>query len=375
MAPPVKPSPPLRASSHEVAVVSLELLVRANETGSQDLDAVLDQAFGAQGLGVICVTGGEDFRERVREIRGGLLPLALRLEQLPEASKAAIAERGTRNVSNYSSGIDGNRSGLYFHPATDTPAACLPDGVEADPTFYTPNLWPDAELPELRQQARAAAPFLVDVGRQLALAIDRRCAAAVEGYEPGALAGLVRGPADCNHKCRLLCYSAFETEERRAKDKGMWAPPHKDTGLLTALVPSVCLDPQGGRLQACPDPEVGLWVRDRSGAVAQVAAPAGAGECLLFQVGEALQIVSGGLYQATEHCVRGPPRALTGYSRATLAVFFQPHAHEELPVPKGLTLQDIAARTSDGLFRMYLHYQPADARGINFLSFCHREGF
>ena len=53
----------------------------------------------------------------------------------------------------------------------------------------------------------------------------------------------------------------FESSEQLSKAKGMWAPPHKDTGLLTLLVPGVFLDPEGHRVSG--DPEVGLYVRDR----------------------------------------------------------------------------------------------------------------
>jgi len=311
----------------------------------------------------------------VRRLRQELLPLASALEQLPEAAKDAIAERGTRNVNNYSRGVDGHRSGFYFHPYTDEPRECLPAGVDAEPTFYARNLWPDEALPELKACARAEAPFLVEVGRKLAAAIDRRCAAAHQGYEAGCLSALIRAPEDCNHKCRLILYHEYDTDEQRIAAKGMWAAPHKDTCLLTCLVPGIFLSTEGKRLQECPDPEVGLYVRDRRGTIAQITSPANAGECLFFQVGEALQITSGGLYHATEHCVRGPPHASSGYCRASLAVFLQPHAHEELTLPKGVTLRDVANRTSDGLFRMYLHHQPESATGINFLEFCHREGF
>lgn len=69
----------------------------------------------------------------------------------------------------------------------------------------------------------------------------------------------------------------------------MWAPPHKDTGLFTVLLPAAYFDAQGARLPSCPDAEVGLYVRDRRGAIARIAGPPGAGECLFFQLGEAMQ--------------------------------------------------------------------------------------
>mmetsp|Transcript_971 Transcript_971/g.3905 ORF Transcript_971/g.3905 Transcript_971/m.3905 type:complete len:387 (-) Transcript_971:86-1246(-) len=372
----------------QVLSLSIEKVRAANAAGSDELDSLLDAAFDASGLGLLCLTGGEEFQDEVRRIRRELLPLAPALSNLPEDSLADIAERpGSRNVNGYSRGVDGHRSGFYFHPASDDPGASLPAGVEPEATFYAPNRWPDGPLPELRQRARAAAPFLVEVGRELAVALDRRLssptsppssassAAAPAQIEPGALAALVGEVNSCNHKCRLICYHEYEREEQRTEAKGMWAAPHKDTGLFTILVPGVFFDSEGERLDACPDPEVGLYVRDRQGAICRIAAPSDAGECLFFQLGEAMQIVSGGFYHATEHCVRGPPRCLAGYTRASLAVFFQPHAHEDLPLPPGTAFQDVASRAHDGMFRMFLLYQPEGARGINFLRFCLREGF
>eukprot|EP00927_Polykrikos_kofoidii_P059835 TRINITY_DN5495_c0_g2_i1.p1 TRINITY_DN5495_c0_g2~~TRINITY_DN5495_c0_g2_i1.p1 ORF type:complete len:416 (-),score=43.10 TRINITY_DN5495_c0_g2_i1:248-1447(-) len=372
-------SKPDDCGNFRICTLDLDELVLANQTegqGYDHLNVMLETAFGHDGLGIACVVGGDEFQAQVREIRETLLPLAPELDKLPEAAKNAIRERGTLNVNNYSRGLDGNRSGIYFHPTTDTPGCLLPECVDADPTFYTPNLWPDGELPKLRQRARIAAPFVVNVGRELVSALDRYCAHALPGYASGTLQRLVARPETCNHKCRLICYHEYENAAQRLQSKSMWAAPHKDTCLLTALVPGVFLDAStGDRLATCPDPEVGLYVRNRQGVITQIKVPTGVGECLLFQAGEALQIVTGGLLHATEHCVRGPPRALAGYVRASLAVFFQPHAHEDLVLPEGVSLQEVAARCSDAMLRMFLHYQPREARAINFLHFCLREGF
>ncbi|CAK9089100.1 unnamed protein product [Durusdinium trenchii] len=340
---------------------------------AEELASALDAAFGPEGLGLVCVTGDEDFQVLIRRLRLELLPLAQDLARLPEESKDAIREKGTLNVNNYSRGVDGNRTGFYFHPALDNPADCLPPDVTSEPTFYTPNLWPDKDLPQLRSLARQCAPRLVELGRLLAAAVDWRCSQVLPGYRPGTLRELIAPAEKCNHKCRLICYHDFDTPEQCAASKGMWAPPHKDTGLLTVLVPGIFLD-SSGKQMACPDPEVGLYVRNRKGKTIQIQKPDGVGECLFFQVGEALQIVSGGLYHATEHCVRGPPSHGRGYERATLAVFLQPHSHEELRLPDGVSMKEVADRACDPLFRMFLLYQPKDVRGMNFLHFCQREG-
>eukprot|EP00438_Fugacium_kawagutii_P016862 Skav219694 [mRNA] locus=scaffold817:211565:222696:+ [translate_table: standard] len=177
------------------------------------------------------------------------------------------------------SGVDGNRTGFYFHPAVDHPADCLPPGVPRDPTFYSPNLWPDKdELPELRPLAREASLELVEIGRRLASAVDWRCSQVHPHYRPGILQELVAPAEKCNHKCRLICY-----HERASHF-------HK-----------------------------------------------------LFCTSQ-------------------------GYERATMAIFLQPHAHEDKLTPPSQSCCGLPPA-------MFLLYQPKDARGVNFLNFCQREGF
>lgn len=362
------------ANTLEISSVSIEQLEAALTSGTKGLDGILDRAFGPKGLGIICISGDADFQEKVRSIRDELLPLVVDLDGLSTEALDAISERGTLNVNNFSKGVDGNRSGLYFHPVTDTPGKFLPDGIIAEPTFYTPNKWPEA-LPDLKTKARLAAPFVVATGRKLALAVDERLSRLVPGYREGTLSSLAREGPESNHKCRLLLYHDFDTKEALQASKGMWAPPHKDTCLLTGLVPPVFFDRVTHEQVDCPEPAVGLYVRDGRGAVCRVIPPQGLGECLLFQVGEALQIISGGAYHATEHCVRAPPKPQAGFVRTTLAVFMQPHAHEDLMLPEGLAPQDVAKLVQDKLFAMYLLYCPEHAKSINFLEFCLREGF
>ena len=76
------------------------------------------------------------------------------------------------------------------------------------------------------------------------------------------------------------------------------------------------------REHACPDHATGLFVRTRAGTVAKVLMQP---DQLVFQAGEVLQIMSGGLLQATPHTVRGS--ACPGLSRNTFAVFLQLHRY------------------------------------------------
>lgn len=71
-----------------------------------------------------------------------------------------------------------------------------------------------------------------------------------------------------------------------------------------------------------PDPSAGLYILTRDGRTVQARFPA---DHLAFQLGETQQIQSGGLLQATPHCVtacRGEDAA--GVSRTTFAIFMEP---------------------------------------------------
>lgn len=60
------------------------------------------------------------------------------------------------------------------------------------------------------------------------------------------------------------------------------------------------LDLEGNEVK-CPDPNAGLYARSRSGDLVKVSIPQ---DYLAFQIGETAQIQSGGILQATPHCVK-----------------------------------------------------------------------
>jgi isopenicillin N synthase-like dioxygenase len=111
---------------------------------------------------------------------------------------------------------------------------------------------------------------------------------------------------------------------QHAKLEACASPPR--AGLTSAMYLPAC-PPAGLPSSAlaalelpCPDATTGLHVRTRSGAVVRVTVPKGQ---LLFQAGQCLQVLSGGRFRATEHCVLGPEAPLA-VSRNTFAVFCQP---------------------------------------------------
>jgi isopenicillin N synthase-like dioxygenase len=79
-------------------------------------------------------------------------------------------------------------------------------------------------------------------------------------------------------------------------------------------------------LDRSPDPKAGLYIHSRTGTVTKVSIPR---DCLAFQTGEALEIITQGKFKAVPHFVRGA--AVGGkVARNTLAVFTQPNLWEKI---------------------------------------------
>ncbi len=68
-----------------------------------------------------------------------------------------------------------------------------------------------------------------------------------------------------------------------------------------------------------PDPDAGLYIHARDSTVTKVSIPA---DCLAFQTGEALQVITSGKFRAVPHFVRagGVETDGTRVARNTLAV-------------------------------------------------------
>lgn len=204
----------------------------------------------------------------------------------------------------------------------------------------------------------------------MARACDRYAEANIEGYRRGYLQRVVEG--SLTTKARLLHYfpadvSQFEngvSHETRQngneeEDDDDWCATHIDHGCLTGLTSAMFLDeaaspptlPQSSssssssscpilpELTQSPDPAAGLYIRSRTDQVVKVNIPK---NCLAFQTGEALQLITRGRFRAVPHFVKGA-RCQGGserIARNTLAVFTQPNLEEE--VEEGVTFAEFA---------------------------------
>lgn len=94
----------------------------------------------------------------------------------------------------------------------------------------------------------------------------------------------------------------------------------------------------------CPDPAAGLHIRSRQGATVRTVWPE---DAVAFQIGETAQVMSGGVLQATPHCVRAA--AAAGVARATFAVFMEPDWREPMEPPAGTPAEDVLRGAHGGL--------------------------
>jgi hypothetical protein len=208
------------------------------------------------------------------------------------------------------------------------------------PEYTASNIWPPEEiLPGFETAFRELCLLIIDVATLVARACDKYAEAKIEGYKKGFLEHVVK----TSHvtKARLLHYfppkGDVNTVET-AGDDDDWCATHVDHGCLTGLTSAMFVDEAlhpprltSGftplpEMDGPPDPRAGLYIRSRSDQVVKVSVPR---DCLAFQTGEALEVITKGKFKAVPHFVRGAAPGKGGVvARNTLAVFTQPNLWE-----------------------------------------------
>ncbi|MFT7622476.1 MAG: isopenicillin N synthase-like dioxygenase [Myxococcota bacterium] len=201
------------------------------------------------------------------------------------------------------------------------------------PQVYADNIWPD-DGGRLERGLLDMGHALHDVGRRLL----RGCAHAL-GLKPYQFEQVLHGGP---HVTRALRYLPLTSEQ--AGTEIVWGEEHTDFNLLTLLPGGRFYDPSGEPC-AGPDETGGLYLRTRAsaahpqGQLVRGRAPEG---CIIAQVGQQLEILTGGIFQATPHVIRAPLQP--GYTRVSAAHFIHMHAHRVVyPLERFRTHETIAA--------------------------------
>lgn len=311
--------------------------------------ATLEQAFGPDSLGIIIV---RDLPTEFVELRKQLLSLSSYLANLPDAELAKLEKPEAKYDVGWSCGKETLADGRYdtlkgsyyaqpiHNEELEAKARRLYPNV---PEFTSPNVWPEDDvMPGFEEVFERLCRLIVDVAALVARSCDRFGKAKLNGYQDGTLENIVR--TSVSTKARLLHYfpppELAQTEAAPPTLDDDWCATHHDLGALTGLTGQMFVDesqhlphrhndgsfPHLPELDAHPDAQAGLWIKDRAGRTTQVHIPR---DCLGFQTGEALELITRGSFKAVPHFVRGARPGKGGkVARNTLAVFTQPNLWE-----------------------------------------------
>ncbi|KAF2268218.1 Clavaminate synthase-like protein [Lojkania enalia] len=310
---------------------------------------VLEEAFGPSSLGIIVV---KDLPAKFHGLRHKLLSYSSALASLPQEELEKLESPASKWLVGWSCGKETLKDGRYDTLKGSYYVNCAPAFEEQQtslakryPSFseYTaPNVWPSEKLlPGFEATCRELCTLIIDIAALVARACDKYAEANIEGYKKGYLEHVVK--SSVSTKARLLHYFPTPQSQGRAingaiEDEDDWCATHLDHGCLTGLTSAMFVDeeshpPQAGAFFApleefdqSPDPKAGLYIHSRTGEVAKVGIPR---DCLGFQTGEALEVITQGKFKAVPHFVRGAgPGAGRKVARNTLAVFTQPNLWE-----------------------------------------------
>lgn len=301
------------ASQQGVVSVDYQDLAAAFDGNDQDfcpqhLLAAVSEAFGPNGLGFLEIA---NVPERVVELRATVLSLAPQLANLP----AEELEELTRPDQDYTIGWSHGKEQFGIDSATGQPIYDTRKGSFYLDPFRSNNIFPRS-LPALE-------PALLEVTHamsQVALWVSQLCDAYLQQRDNLVYKSLA---SRVNTKARLLYY--FPTESDATSEDGDWCSWHKDHGSLTALLPGMLLNDQPSS-PSNSNRKSGLYIQTRDGNQIHVQLPS---TSIGIQVGESVEIMSGGLLVATPHAVMSKGVPMGG--RSSLAVFLQPEPSHPLP--------------------------------------------
>ena len=194
------------------------------------------------------------------------------------------------------------------------------------PQVYCDNVWPDGAT-DFRDLYLKLGAQIHSVGQDLL----RGCALALDLPEDTFTAKTNGGA----HVSRILNYLSL-TEDQVGTGI-LWGEEHTDFNVLTLLPGGVFFHPDGKRAEGRPDGVGGgLTLRTRpdadhpNGRVVAGRPPEG---CMVAQVGQQLEVLSGGRFLATPHRISAPEEP--GWTRCSFAHFVHLNGLEPVaPIPE-----------------------------------------
>jgi isopenicillin N synthase-like dioxygenase len=325
----------------------------------------IEQAFGPQGLGILQVT---HVPSTLTEIRKSVLSQASQLAHLSSDQLEELTVPESDYTIGWSHGkeqfgvdhetnqpiYDTRKGSFYFNPFSDP---------SQEQTQQPSNVFPSSEkFPFFEDQLMQLTHSMTEITLWVAALCDaylkwknamtttdithQDTSTSSSTYRVGSIYESLQ--SKLNTKARLLYYYAAKgdgdgtTTMNTNNDKNDdWCGWHKDHGSLTALLPGMLIDESSSHHEHgeykqdpttdTPDQPAGLYIQTRNGSSVHVSLPS---TSIGIQLGETVEIMSGGKLVATPHAVKSGSRRRGGtprVGRASLAVFTQPMSDQPLP--------------------------------------------
>ena len=227
-----------------------------------------------------------------------------------------------------------------------------------NPYANAQNVFPDSLQPHLEDDLLRMTRFMARVGLWIAILCDLYLGTAMEECPSDSsasdnldiMSSITSNPwmvykslkyGKASAKARLLYYFPQQEEQNAPKARVFddWCGWHTDHGSLTALLPGMLTGASDKNSVASDSLKPGLYIKTIGNEIERLVHVDLAQDSLGFQLGETLEILSGGSFEATPHAVKAPQNLSMG--RASLAVFLQPSATQILPPLKGKEDDDI----------------------------------
>lgn len=310
-----------------------------------DLSHRILAAYGAGSVGALGVRGIPDWSSLCLKT----LPLAHRLQALPADKLDALEDEASLYNAGWSFGKekmgdtpDFAKGSFYYNPLTDDPS---PELRAQFPASVPANIWPhEDDIPNFKSNCCELGSVMRNVAVLLARHIDKLLVKQVPGYQAGLFYEAMA--ASTKAKARMLYYFPLKPSEESAgaapTGAGNWIAWHNDSGFLTCLASEIFMEHSTGRIVENPEPDTaGLFIADREGVEHKIFIPS---DCMGIQIGECLQVVSGGLLVATPHCVRGCKNT-ADIARLSLPCFVDTPITFQLSAPAGCSREDVFRHT------------------------------
>jgi isopenicillin N synthase-like dioxygenase len=267
------------------ALFGLSTALFANEMGRIEKECIIeyDQINSSQDTirralhdhGIIAVKGVPGFQEVYKNyIQAARDFVALSDEEKATCTPPDYYSRGwSYGVEKFNGRLDTFKGSYY---------ATIPEEVNG-----VENVWP--ENSSFKEAYWAMAELIFETGKQILPQVDLH-------YD--SLTGM----------SRMLYYAPVNPDTNDGNPN--WCAEHRDHSMFTGLCPATFV--KNGEIVAKPN-DCGLYVRG-----VPVSFPK---DVLIFQVGEAAQLLTNGMITATDHHVK---KAMGDYERFTFALFFSP---------------------------------------------------